>query len=114
MEGKMTPYLPYLRHQPQRSNLRVNIKVTSGGPVIPNNYTQNFSITITSGPGENNLLAELVTTVRISDGRTSTMLRVKTADFEEDPDDDKNWGSVSVTIKKGTGYTIGEPESSVA
>ena len=91
-----------------RSNLTVNIKVTSGGPVISSN--QNFPMTIIR-TGKKNLLAELETTVRISAGRTSTMLRVKTADFEEDPDDDKNWGSVSVTIKEGTGYSIGEPKA---
>ena len=84
MEGKTARFIISAVPAPT-SNLRVNIEVSSGGPVLPNNYTPPTTITIgTSG---------------------QATLTVPTRDFTENPDD-ANWGSVRVTIKGGNGYTI--------
>ena len=49
MEGKRATFIISVTPAPTR-NLRVNIEVTSGGPVLPNNYTPPTTITIgTSG-----------------------------------------------------------------
>ncbi len=49
MEGNRATFIISVTPAPTR-NLRVNIKVTSGGPVLPNNYTPPTTITIgTSG-----------------------------------------------------------------
>ena len=88
MEGNTATFIISVTPAPT-SNLRVNIEVSSGGPVLPNNYTPPTTITIgTSG---------------------QATLTVPTRDFTENPDD-ANWGSVSVTIKEGNGYTIGHWE----
>ncbi len=83
MEGNRATFIISVTPAPTR-NLRVNIEVR--GNVFPNNYTRPTTITVgTSG---------------------QATLTVLTRDFTENPDDE-NWGSVSVTIKEGTGYTIG-------
>ena len=101
MEGKTATFIISASPAPT-SNLRVNIEVTSGGPVIPDNYTRPTTITIgTSG---------------------QVTLTVPTVDFTEvppprptpedpNPPQNANWGSVRVRIKEGTGYTIGEQGS---
>ena len=86
MEGKQARFIISAVPAPTR-NLRVNIEVTSGGPVLPNNYTPPTTITVGTS------------------GRAT--MTVPTVDFTENPDD-KNWGSVHVRIKEGNGYTIGE------
>ena len=101
MEGNTATFIISVTPAPTR-NLTVNIEVSSGGPVFPDNYTRPTTITIgTSG---------------------QATLTVPTRDFTEvppprptpgnpNPAQNANWGSVRVTIKDGTGYTIGEQGS---
>ena len=103
MEGKTATFIISVTPAPT-SNLRVNIKVTSGGPVLPNNYTPPTTITIGTS-GQATLTVPTVDFTEVPPPRPTPQ--------DPNPAQNANWGSVRVVIKEGTGsgYTIGEQGS---
>ena len=101
MEGKTATFIISVTPAPT-SNLRVNIKVTSGGPVISDSYTRPTRITVGTS-GQATLTVPTVDFTEVPPPRPTSQ--------DPNPPQNANWGSVRVVIKEGTGYTIGEQGS---
>ena len=89
MEGKTATFI--ISVTPAPSNLRVNIEVTSGGPVISDSYTRPTRITVGTS-GQATLTVPTVEFTEVPPPRPTPE--------DPNPAQNANWGSVRVSNKR--------------